>query len=215
MRKKAKKKKKHNQIQNLLKKSIFLLLGITAGLEVRPELNGEGPLMQKINNILRPEINHPPLETGQEEIEVRFSPRGGCTKMLVNLIDEAKETLHIYIFSFTSQPIYQAILRAKKRGVKIYIITNKTYRGQSSKIELLAKVCHDLYIDRRSGVAHHKFMIIDRKRVATGSFNYSKNAEQSNRENLLCIREIAVAELYYKEWEKQSKAQKVIRYATL
>jgi phosphatidylserine/phosphatidylglycerophosphate/cardiolipin synthase-like enzyme len=43
-------------------------------------------------------------------------------------------------------------------------------------------------IDARHAIAHNKVMIIDENVVLTGSFNLTKNAEESNAENLLVIR---------------------------
>ena len=45
-----------------------------------------------------------------------------------------------------------------------------------------------VYIDDQHAIAHNKVMIIDGGTVITGSFNFSKAAEQSNAENLLILR---------------------------
>ena len=43
-------------------------------------------------------------------------------------------------------------------------------------------------IDTSSGTMHHKVIIIDDETVITGSYNFSKNAETRNSENLLIIK---------------------------
>jgi phosphatidylserine/phosphatidylglycerophosphate/cardiolipin synthase-like enzyme len=43
-------------------------------------------------------------------------------------------------------------------------------------------------------------MIIDERVVITGSFNFTKSAEESNAENLLIIRDAKVAEIYTGNW---------------
>ena len=45
-------------------------------------------------------------------------------------------------------------------------------------------------------------MIIDDDTVLTGSFNFTKAAEQQNAENLLTIRYSALAEQYTANWQK-------------
>jgi len=37
-------------------------------------------------------------------------------------------------------------------------------------------------------IAHNKIMIIDRNTLVTGSFNFTKSAEESNAENLLILK---------------------------
>jgi len=45
-------------------------------------------------------------------------------------------------------------------------------------------------------------MIIDGETVITGSFNFTKAAEESNAENLLVIRDKKLAEKYTKNWRE-------------
>ena len=42
-------------------------------------------------------------------------------------------------------------------------------------------------IDAEHAIAHNKVMIIDGETVITGSFNFTKAAEENNAENLLII----------------------------
>ena len=54
----------------------------------------------------------------------------------------------------------------------------------------------------RSGKMHHKVIIIDDETVITGSYNYSKNAENSNDENILIIKNAKIASRYFKEFKR-------------
>ena len=45
------------------------------------------------------------------------------------------------------------------------------------------------FIDAKHAIAHNKIMIIDRETVITGSFNFTKAAEEKNAENLLIIKD--------------------------
>jgi phosphatidylserine/phosphatidylglycerophosphate/cardiolipin synthase-like enzyme len=47
-------------------------------------------------------------------------------------------------------------------------------------------------------------MIIDAETVITGSFNFTKAAEESNAENLLIIRNKRLASLYTKNWKEHA-----------
>ena len=57
-------------------------------------------------------------------------------------------------------------------------------------------------IDPSHAIAHNKIMIIDGEIVITGSFNFTKAAEEKNAENLLVIRDKALAEKYIKNWQE-------------
>jgi phosphatidylserine/phosphatidylglycerophosphate/cardiolipin synthase-like enzyme len=44
-------------------------------------------------------------------------------------------------------------------------------------------------------------MVVDRETVVTGSFNFTKAAEESNAENLLIIRDPKMAARYVINWQ--------------
>jgi phosphatidylserine/phosphatidylglycerophosphate/cardiolipin synthase-like enzyme len=45
-------------------------------------------------------------------------------------------------------------------------------------------------------------MIIDKETIITGSFNFTKSAEEKNAENLLIIRNKDLAKVYMENWYK-------------
>ena len=55
------------------------------------------------------------------------------------------------------------------------------------------------------GIAHNKIMIIDVQTVLTGSFNFTKPAEENNAENLLVIHDPALAAKYTANWQLHQK----------
>jgi hypothetical protein len=56
-------------------------------------------------------------------------------------------------------------------------------------------------IDDRHAIAHNKVMVVDGVTVITGSFNFTKNAEENNAENLLVIRSPDLAAKYAANWK--------------
>jgi len=56
-------------------------------------------------------------------------------------------------------------------------------------------------IDSEHAIAHNKVMVIDGVTVITGSFNFTKAAEENNAENLLVIHDKALADRYMKKWQ--------------
>ncbi len=120
-------------------------------------------------------------------IDVYFSPRGHCTEAIIKQLDNANTEILIQAYSFTSVSIARAITDAQKRGVHIEIILDKSQR--TAKYSGADFVAHAwaTYIDVAHAIAHNKIMIIDRKTLITGSFNFTKAAEEKNAENLLII----------------------------
>ena len=59
----------------------------------------------------------------------------------------------------------------------------------------------ETYVDSMHAIAHNKIMIIDGTTVLTGSFNFTKAADQKNTENLLVIRDDKVVAKYEANWQ--------------
>jgi phosphatidylserine/phosphatidylglycerophosphate/cardiolipin synthase-like enzyme len=122
-------------------------------------------------------------------VEVFFSPNGGATEAVVREIDAAKSEVVVQAYSFTSVPIAQALLNAKKRGIRIEAVLDKSQRSERyTAATFLMNAGINVVIDDRHAIAHNKIIIIDRASLITGSFNFSKNADQNNAENLLILK---------------------------
>jgi phosphatidylserine/phosphatidylglycerophosphate/cardiolipin synthase-like enzyme len=61
------------------------------------------------------------------------------------------------------------------------------------------------FIDDKHAIAHNKIIIIDRETVITGSFNFTKAAEEKNAENLLVIKSKELAKVYMDNWYKHKE----------
>ena len=134
---------------------------------------------------------------------VCFSPHGGCTEAIVYQIDNAKSEILVLAYSFISTPIAKALVNAHKRGVHIEIILDKSNKSEKySAGDFIVHMGVTTYIDSRHATAHNKIIIIDKETVITGSFNFTKAAEEKNAENLLIIRNKKLAEIYINNWNK-------------
>jgi len=121
-------------------------------------------------------------------IEVYFSPRGAATKTIVNGINTAKSEILIQAYLFTSKPITNALVEARKRGVKIVTILDKIQsKDKKTLSDTIAKTGIPVFIDVEHAIAHNKIIIIDRSTLITGSFDFTK-AEENNVENMLVLK---------------------------
>ena len=151
--------------------------------------------------------------------KVYFSPEGGAEEALVEILDGARQEVCIAVYFFTSRPLAKAVLKAHERGVKIRVIIDGTNESDYSKGYYLRKRGVDVryargvakpvrksrkakYRERKYGIMHHKFMVVDDKLVATGSYNWTASAQKWNRENLLVINSSSLARKYTREFDK-------------
>jgi phosphatidylserine/phosphatidylglycerophosphate/cardiolipin synthase-like enzyme len=157
----------------------------------------------------------PPITLPQEKPhtcnwEVYFSPHGGCTEAIVKELNKAKTTVLVQAYPFTSAPIAKALLNAHKRGVKVEVILDKSQRTDKySSATFFYNAGIPVKIDAVHAIAHNKIMIIDGETVITGSFNFTKAAEEKNAENLLVIRDRKLAERYIKNWQEHDRHSEV------
>ena len=134
--------------------------------------------------------------------KIFFSPNGGCTDAIINEIQNAKSEIRIQAYSFTSKPIAEAVVKAKKAGVNVEIIMDKSnLTAKYSAGDFTAHMGIPTYIDAQHAIAHNKIIIIDRETVVTGSFNFTKAAEEHNAENLIILKSKELAAVYLKNWE--------------
>ncbi len=136
-------------------------------------------------------------------VSVYFSPKGGGQQAIVDAIGQAKESVYVQAYSFTSAPIAKALVDATRRGVKVVAILDKSQRKETyTGATFLRNEGIPVYIDATHAIAHNKVMVIDGETVATGSFNFTKAAEERNAENLIIIKDKGLARLYMENWER-------------
>jgi len=134
-------------------------------------------------------------------IEVYFSPKGGCTEAVVKELNAAKKTILVQAYSFTSAPIAKALVEAHKRGVDVRVVLDKSQRTEKySSADFVLHAGIPVWIDAKHNIAHNKIIVLDDGVVVTGSFNFTKNAEEHNAENLLVIRDKTLAAKYTANW---------------
>lgn len=134
---------------------------------------------------------------------VCFTPGEACTDQIVEEIDQARTTIEVQAYSFTSAPIAKALVEAHRRGINIQIILDKSQETEKySSADFLEHAGIPTYIDRKHAIAHNKVMVIDAKTVITGSFNFTKAAQEKNAENMMILHDAELARFYHENWER-------------
>jgi phosphatidylserine/phosphatidylglycerophosphate/cardiolipin synthase-like enzyme len=122
-------------------------------------------------------------------VAVVFSPKGGCTEMVVRELKAARREVLVQAYSFSSKGIAQALVDAKMRGLKVEIVLDRSNEQETySDLKFFAEQGLTPLVDAKHAIAHNKVMIIDRATILTGSFNFTHQAEAENAENLVVIK---------------------------
>jgi phosphatidylserine/phosphatidylglycerophosphate/cardiolipin synthase-like enzyme len=150
--------------------------------------------LQQISHAADLTLNNTPTK-------ICFSPNGGCTEAIVSVINGAKTEVLVQAYSLTSSPIARALLHAHKRKIKVDVLLDKSQRKKHYRsTTLMANAGIPIFIDDEHSIAHNKVMIIDKETVITGSFNFTRAAEEKHAENLLILKNKSLAEIYMDNW---------------
>lgn len=143
-------------------------------------------------------------------MEVAFSPDGGAQALVLRAIASARSDIRMLSYSFTSAPVVQALLAAKKRGVSVMLVAdykNNVLQDSSTKaraaLSALTSAGVGVFTVKAYAIHHDKVIVVDAKHVQLGSFNYSASAESRNSENVLVAWDNpALAKVYLGHFER-------------
>jgi phosphatidylserine/phosphatidylglycerophosphate/cardiolipin synthase-like enzyme len=126
------------------------------------------------------------------------------------LIDMANDSVHVSMFEIKWYPDYpdssmneilDALIRAKKRGIDVRIVTDE-YLTDKPVLTYLEQNGLDIRYDSEETTTHSKLVIIDKKLVMVGSTNWSFYAlEKNNEANVLIYSEDLAQQ--YEEYFRQ------------
>jgi phosphatidylserine/phosphatidylglycerophosphate/cardiolipin synthase-like enzyme len=97
--------------------------------------------------------------------------------------------------------VRDALIRAHRRGVQVQVVTDDAYK-EELEIQSLVDAGIVVIDDGRPGIMHHKFVIIDRNEVWTGSMNMTVNGAYRNDNHLIWIGSKEVAEDFTREFDE-------------
>lgn len=122
---------------------------------------------------------------------------------IIPLLNSAQKSIRFLAFSFTDYPMAEAMINRSKVGVDVAGVFEKV-GSETDAAELRTLYCEGVPArrDGNGGFMHNKLVIVDERYVATGSLNYSTNAETNNDENVIIIDNPEIAKLYLMEFER-------------
>jgi phosphatidylserine/phosphatidylglycerophosphate/cardiolipin synthase-like enzyme len=145
------------------------------------------------------------LSIGGIQVESYFGPEREIAPVISRRLASAQSEILFMAFSFTSEPIGEALLGRADAGVIVrgvfervgsdtpFSYYNPLHQYRLPNVAVLT--------DGNPQVMHHKVFIIDRSMVIFGSFNFSENANRSNDENVLIVHDPIFASYFLEEFE--------------
>ncbi|MEZ6187794.1 MAG: phospholipase D-like domain-containing protein [Planctomycetota bacterium] len=141
---------------------------------------------------------------GETEAQVYFAPEDDPMGRLIDSVQRAEHSVHIMAFRFTSHDLLKILLDKMKNDPTFevtVVMEDKAATATSTKqvVRPLLAAGATVRFDASPEFLHHKVAIIDETVVATGSFNFSASAQDSNDENLLLLRSESLAQAFLRE----------------
>jgi phosphatidylserine/phosphatidylglycerophosphate/cardiolipin synthase-like enzyme len=173
-----------------------------------------------------------PLQTikaGTANISVLFPPharshQGHGLDAIEDQLGSAKKTIDLALFVFSAQQLTNKLAEQISAGVQLRLLADPGFasRSFSEVLDLLGLALPDRFCKLEAGnqplakplkgigtprlargdKLHHKFAVIDNRKVITGSFNWSPSAAHSNDETLLVIESPQLAAHFTQEMDR-------------
>lgn len=153
---------------------------------------------------------YPEFTTDGVVIDNYFAPEDHVMPKVIAEVKSARDSVDFLSFSFTDTDLgYTMTELAMEQDV--------TVRGVFESSQSSGSVCSymiernkniqgsghiNVKLDGNPATMHEKVIVIDGTTVIFGSFNFSKNADQSNDENLLIVHDPRLAALFEAEFQK-------------
>ncbi|MBN8656479.1 MAG: DUF1669 domain-containing protein [Anaerolineae bacterium] len=154
------------------------------------------------DNILA-ETPNPRVTMDGTPVDVYFSPDDGVQAILLDILNDAQESIYFMAFSFTADELGNVIRERAESGVTVAGVMDEDQvkSNQGTEYDAFRQAGLDVYIDGNPGQMHHKIMIVDESIVIVGSYNFTNSAETRNDENLLVIYNDQIAAQFIEEFK--------------
>lgn len=150
-----------------------------------------------------------PLPSKDSENNAFFSHHDDIRDFVIKNLKSATKNLKICMFTISDDPIAETVAGCHKMGIQVRIITDdgKIF-DKGSDIYSLDRMGIKIKIDSFRSLMHHKFVIIDNKKLLTGSYNWTRTGSDVNNENVLLTTNSRIVKSYKNEFKRLWKEMK-------
>lgn len=142
------------------------------------------------------------------DLTTTLKPNNSCNTQVchevLNQINKSNSSIDIALYGWDDNPvIYNALVRAKARGVKIRIVYDTSSNSYYPKLSNFVKIANEKSTDSPKILMHNKFMIFDNSSIITGSMNFAKTGFSGFNSNcIFFINSKEIANIYEKEFNQ-------------
>jgi phosphatidylserine/phosphatidylglycerophosphate/cardiolipin synthase-like enzyme len=135
--------------------------------------------------------------------EAFFSPKDPCVNKIARMFDNAVHQADVCVFTITDDRIRRSIESAHQRGVQVRILSdNDKSVDLGSDLTYLQRLGIPTRVDRSEFHMHHKFALFDRRRLLTGSYNWTRSASENNEENFIVTSDPVLLRAFQQEFDR-------------
>jgi phosphatidylserine/phosphatidylglycerophosphate/cardiolipin synthase-like enzyme len=127
---------------------------------------------------------------------------GGLDEWIATDLLTARTQVDVVAYELNAEPIVNALIELRKRDIIVRVVTD-TDNANLSAIHRLRRNGISVVEDKRSGLMHNKFIVIDGRVVYTGSMNFTSNGVYCNNNNLVRIESPLLAANYLAEMDEK------------
>ena len=156
----------------------------------------EAARLRWLGDTLRVLLGAPTSETSSR---AWFGPEDPMVETLEAAVRAVHTRIDVAVFTITDDRLTEALIDQHRRGVAVRILTdNDKSHDRGSDAHRLERAGVPVRYDRSEHHFHHKFALLDGERLINGSYNWTRGADGSNRENF-CITNDAILVRSYAE----------------
>lgn len=125
------------------------------------------------------------------QIDSYFSHSDDIQSILLKELDAAQKSIFVAVAWFTDTTLFSKLLEKQAQGIQVeLIITRHKFNTDSSNYYTLIKNNGGVFIEIGDDyqTMHNKFCIIDHEVLINGSYNWTRKANTSNRENIQILK---------------------------
>ena len=140
----------------------------------------------------------------QTQTDAKFK---GIEQQILDELEKANAMIDVCVAWFTNPKLRAKLVEKANEGVKVRVLVFDDYTNVHHGVDL-ANIPNLEYrrinADKKSGIMHQKFCVVDNNDVIIGSYNWSTNAEYKNDEDIQIVANDTVnASKYTKEFNRQ------------
>lgn len=155
----------------------------------------------RFGRLSRRDTPFPEVRLRSTEIEAYFSPDDDALTGILRTLDRAEEQVIVMAYTLTADPIADALIELALAGMDVRVLVEADQiRSAGNDFERLMESGVDARKDGNPYNMHHKVILVDGQIVITGSYNFTRSAEERNDENILIIKDEDLAGRYLVEF---------------